>query len=190
MDSAGSAGVDLVPTRAGGPPIAALRPIPRESAHRASLSARFGLGALPLHTDGAHLVRPPNVVLLEASAHGNTEDRVSTLLLRVRPRTVSPDLWHALGQGVFHVRAQGGFLSSVRTGMTIRFDPGCMAPLDPVARGAYRDLQRASGKAIKYSWGRGRILIIDNTSVVHGREPAPLGSERVLRRVMMRWPAE
>lgn len=48
-----------VPVRRGGPAISTLRPVDRTEAEPNSLSARYGKGAQPLHTDGAHLPEPP-----------------------------------------------------------------------------------------------------------------------------------
>jgi len=186
--AAASLGAEVVPTRPGDPPIGLLRPVPQESAHPASLSATYGLGALPFHTDGAYLRRPPDVVIMERESAADTE-LVATLLFRVCPSTVGEDVWEAMQQGVFHVRAgRDKFLCVARSGNILRFDPGCMRPLDPASRLVRRFFEQ-SLDAVRYTWGSvGTVVVLDNTQVLHAREPAPRNSQRRLRRIMLRLP--
>jgi hypothetical protein len=65
---AASLGWAEVAVRRSDPPVAVLRPTDKAAAHPRSPSAQYGLGQQPLHTDGAHLADPPDVVVL-ASAH-------------------------------------------------------------------------------------------------------------------------
>lgn len=51
-------GWSKVPTRRGGPALSTLRPVDPAEAEPNSLSARYGKGIQPLHTDGAHLPHP------------------------------------------------------------------------------------------------------------------------------------
>jgi hypothetical protein len=189
VDSAIGLGAEIVPTRPGDPAIGLLRPVAQESSQRASLSATYGLGAFPLHTDGAHLRRPPDVVFLERDSGADAQG-VATLLFRLRASTVGGDTWEAMHQGVFCIgRGRDRFLGVARADEALRFDPGCMRPLDPAARLVRRFFERSLDAAIRYTWESvGKILVLDNTSVTHARDPAPQHSRRCLRRVMLRWP--
>ena len=51
----------------GDAPVSVLRPAEASAAHPRSLSAPYGLGQQPLHTDGAHLPDPPDIVVLISS---------------------------------------------------------------------------------------------------------------------------
>ena len=46
------------------------------AAHPRSLSAEYGLGQQPLHTDGAYLADPPNIVALVSSRPSPTATQV------------------------------------------------------------------------------------------------------------------
>src|SRR3546814_20667711 len=64
IDRARRLGWEAVSMRDGDPPVSELRPVPADRARPNSLSSRTGLGDQPLHTDGAHLDRPPDVIAL------------------------------------------------------------------------------------------------------------------------------
>lgn len=53
-----------IPSRIGSPLIDNLIPLRKEVAHKQSLSANFGLGEFPFHTDGAYLRTPPRYIIL------------------------------------------------------------------------------------------------------------------------------
>jgi len=84
--------------QAGSPP-ETLRPRSRETARAKSLSATYGLGALPLHTDAAHWVNPPRYVAL----HCITGPSSTPTLLFPLPNGLPVPLRDALPQGIFQV---------------------------------------------------------------------------------------
>src|SRR3546814_10809010 len=73
IDRARRLGWEAVSMRDGDPPVSELRPVPADRARPNSLSSRTGLGAQPLHTDGAHLERPPDVIALARSEEHTSE---------------------------------------------------------------------------------------------------------------------
>lgn len=75
-------GYSLAPTRDRQFKVEVLRPTERADAHPNSLSARYGTGQQPLHTDGAHRDEPPEIVLLSAQEPST----VPTLLWRFPTR--------------------------------------------------------------------------------------------------------
>lgn len=165
--------------------IMALRPVDRSEAHSQSLSARFGKGPLPLHTDGAHFSEPPDVVLIQRSSPSCGAD---TLLFTLDP-ALELDLSSALDLGMFLVgRGRHAFLAPARApGGCLRFDPGCMKPLDRRARAVARYFEAAASRATPYCWTSSSTLIIDNRRVLHGRTDALQAADRVLKRAMLTW---
>jgi alpha-ketoglutarate-dependent taurine dioxygenase len=160
-----------------------LRPTTVGSAHPASLSAKVGSGRQPLHTDGAHLRRPPRWVVL----HGEQQSDTPTLLCRLRRSagngaTVPTT---ALG-GVFLVtNGQDRFLSTLRTdAIGWRWDPGCMQPCDQRAREAAGFFASLEDEIERHEWTEpNQVLLIDNRQVSHARDDATEEPERVLTRL-------
>jgi alpha-ketoglutarate-dependent taurine dioxygenase len=174
-----------VPTRRDGPAIGILEPQTPEQAHPRSLSAKYGLAAFPLHTDGAHLERPPDLTILEAAS----ETEIPTLLYDLGSARLPNDLEHALLNGVFSV---GGGTSSfyahaIDQHGLVRYDPGCMFPVDPTARAASAWLAEASASATEHYWKPGESLVIANRRCLHGRPDVTENPDRTLRRLMVHW---
>ena len=173
-----------VPLRRGDPPVTALRPLDACQARPNSLSARYGKGALPLHTDGAHLSEPPDLVLLAA----DQPSAVPTLLWKhasmKRPRSEHTALQH----GVFLVdRGADSFLCTALAGHRLRYDPGCMTPCDERSRMVAHVFSQAVEWAVEYRWEHpGQILLIDNRQVLHARAAADDEPGRELQRVAYR----
>lgn len=111
-----------IENRPGVGPIDELTPRTRSAARPGSLSAKVGLDQQPLHTDGAHLVRPPDVVILHAAAPNSTPTQIVSL------DSLTPTVSLAdLDDGVFLV--SNGLDSFFSTALShenqVRFDPGC-----------------------------------------------------------------
>lgn len=185
LDLARASRVAVVPTRPGSSPIGRLVAA-RTSSFR-SLTNEHGLDEFPLHTDGAHLERPPDVVCLAAA---NTEcATVATRLLRLRDVATSSNFSLALEHAVFRLRGirQNAYLLAGRGG-GIRYDPGCMLPLTADARYVVTALAESSELAHRWHWNPAALdtLVIDNRRVLHGRDAA-VRPGRTLERLMLRW---
>lgn len=182
IDQVVAKGWTIVPTRRGSDPIARLRPIARTSAAERSLSGKYGLSAFPLHSDGAHLRQPPDYVVLAA----DSASRTPTLLWceEISHVALQDDLRH----GVF--RVSGGdrpFLAVAYDGDRLRFDPGCMLPLDRRSRRVSEYFSNAVERASRHYWsGGGQVVVIDNRRALHARGDATGDEMRSLRRVMLR----
>lgn len=174
-----------VPTRRGGPTIGILEPRAADDAHPMSLSAKHGLGPFPLHTDGAHLRRPPDFTLLEAPV----ETDVPTLLFDLRSAALLTDVEHSFRNGVFAVgRGASSFYSHANDEHGgVRYDPGCMFPVDPLARDVRTWLAEAARSAKEHQWKLGETLVIANRRCLHGRPDVAENPGRVLRRLMLHW---
>jgi hypothetical protein len=172
-------GLVEVPSRRGRSGPDYLRPTAEEDAHPRSLSAAYGLGPLPLHTDGAHLAVPPEFVVLSAVTPSHTP----TLLWRPPTDRESIDRFR---RGVFVVT--GGrrtFLSTASSNGCVRYDPGCMRPCDQPARELAAAISRSAHEAHLHSWlCDDTVLVIDNRQVLHARASAIHdATDRVVRRL-------
>jgi hypothetical protein len=185
--AAANAGAALVPTRLGDGPVGLLRPADPLGAHPSSLSAKYGMGCFPLHTDGAHLAEPPDLVALQMHSDSAA---VATRLFKVDARTIGEEMWAALAQVMISVGSgHRARLVPIRVGNTIRFDPGCMRPVDRLGVRVFDLFRDSSDRAFRYSWTKGEtILLIDNRRVLHGRDEVPADATRCLSRVMIRMP--
>lgn len=173
-----------IPTRTTDAPVASLRPIDATEAKPNSLSSRYGMGAQPLHTDGAHLSEPPDLVLL-ASDQTST---VPTLLWKRRiihhQNYVNTDMRH----GVFLVRNSGdSFFCTALAGRALRYDPGCMTPCDQRSRRVATFFTEALASAVEHQWDEpGKVLLINNRLALHARASAEGELGRELNRVAFR----
>lgn len=156
-----------VPVRSGEPTHATLKPRNQAEAKPRSLSATYGLGDQPLHTDGAHLSRPPDLVALVAEEVNSTPTRLWTM--KGPARACVP--WPALLNGVFIVRSgRERFLATCSNGGRIRYDPGCMTPCDQRARAAVQFFDEIIEHADHHHWSRpNTVLLIDNRASLHAR---------------------
>ncbi|NUP48499.1 MAG: hypothetical protein HOW97_14500 [Catenulispora sp.] len=173
------------PMRRGDPPVSKLRPLSRAAARPNSLSSRYGMGGQPLHTDGAHLEEPPDVVVLAST----TTSQVPTRLWKKIPfGTYVPGPIDLMTHGVFLVaNGRDSFFATAHSGSRYRYDPGCMTPCDERARQAAAYFGAANDEAIDFFWDEpGKLLVINNRLTLHARAAADQEPERELERVAFR----
>jgi hypothetical protein len=175
-----SLGWTEVPTRRGGPAITKLRPTDTRDSPPNSLSAKYGKGAQPLHTDGAHLTEPPDVVVL-ACAKGST---TPTLLWSGKHQTI-PAAPSSARHGVFLVNGGiNSFFAVAYANGRYRYDPGCMTPCDARARECVSFFEEQMAMAVEHSWdAAGRVLAIDNRAALHARASAVDEPQREIERI-------
>lgn len=173
-------GWEAVTLRRGDPAVSSLRPVSASEAKWNSMSSRTGMGAQPLHTDGAHFVRPPDIVALASSGPHTTATRLWAPHVSKAP-------WEDFRHGLF--RVSGGrtaFLAPAAEDDLIRFDPFCMAPCDGRARRVAAFVQSAFATGDRHEWSSDtpHVLMIDNRRVLHAREAVgPADPPRLLRRI-------
>lgn len=189
----------LGPSRPQGQLVDRLTPLARTQAHPRSMSAVFGRGAFPLHTDLAHFSCPPRFVLVRAEKVNRVARQ--TLLQDFQRLELTLTDRQLLAHGPFWTR--GGhrpFLSAIydripgSTEGIVRYDGCCMTPASSAARRAESVLTRKTSEveAIRIDWYRGRTIVFDNWRILHARAAAPLdylSEERVLERVLV-WTSE
>jgi hypothetical protein len=185
------AGWSEVPVRHGDQPVSVLKPVEPDSARPRSLSARYGLGDQPLHTDGAHLASPPDIVVLVASGASQTPTRLWAYNRLVRGKEDPP--WTAFSHGMFLIHTgRDSFYAPAHAGDRWRYDPGCMTPCDARARQVDDYLSTQLTRASTWQWTEaGQALVIDNRNVLHARAAIADGEEdRELTRVAFRLKAD
>jgi len=183
------------PSRPGGEMVDHLIPLARSQAHLRSMSAVFGKGAFPFHTDLAHFSDPPRFVLIRAERVDGIARQ--TLLQDFRSLELTQTTRQLLAHGPFFIR--GGhrpFLCAIADRVPgsaeeiVRYDGCCMTPASSSARRAELALTQKMSEAepVRIEWYRGRTIVIDNWRVLHARAATPLGSDseaRVLERVLV-----
>ena len=177
--------VNVVLPRPKDPTVQMLTPLDPSRAAPRSLSAKFGTGSLPFHADGSHLENPPHFVLLESE--NPSEDHSPTHLLRLTSITDS-DSARDMRHGVFRVETgKSAFYTTCRSAddPAIRFDLGCMYPIDPRSRRLARRIIEAEPDYVHRWSDSGRVLIIDNRQVLHARANADTPTNRSLLRLML-----
>lgn len=183
---ANTLGWEVVASRKAGPMADVLKPTATSNASTKSLSAKYGTGDQPLHTDGAHHVRVPDVILL--SSEGSSD--VPTLLWKFSTSRVPSDVLQSLRNGLFTVRSgKDAFLAPALEGTLLRFDPGCMDPSDQRARRGMAFFESVRESAERHGWTTsGKVLAIDNRRILHARASAEGESDRAIHRVTLRLP--
>lgn len=167
-----------VPMRRGDPAVSVLTPTHKDDAHPRSLSASVGHGRQPLHTDGAHLPRVPDLVLLFCELPNSTPTHIW------KPELPTPEV---MRHGLFVVSGgRGSFMSAAyATGAGFRYDPGCMTPGDTRAIEAAKIFSDAIGESDEHPWASSSMaLLLDNRRVLHARGAIRPGDEsRKVKRV-------
>lgn len=183
-ESASNLGWNLVRARSSDEDVKLLRPTQKKQAHPSSLSAICGTEDQPLHTDGAHLPVPPDVVILVGEHPSDTPtllwDSRKAIRLDIEARV-------AVRHGVFVVRnGRDSFHTVARWGIDqIRFDPGCMTPCDGRARHLAAFIAGKRHESELHQWTTARqVLVINNRVMLHARSDATDDSGRELKRLM------
>lgn len=164
--------------------IQVLRPMGKQQARVRSLSAQYGYEPFPFHTDGAHLEIPPEFMLLAAQQQDAGDSPTHLKRLWAPPPPASAD---DMRQGVFRVDAgRRSFYATCQSADgRMRFDPGCMAPIDPRSRRLCTAILGVEPD-FSHRWTRpDEILIVDNARVMHARGHVDNSSRRALYRVLL-----
>ncbi|HCL66755.1 MAG TPA: hypothetical protein DIC56_18345 [Rhizobium sp.] len=165
-----------------------IEPRGADDAHPRSLSARYGLDALPFHTELSHRTRPCRYLLLGCIDPGSPA--AATMLLDWQTLGLSPEELDLLeGTPVLVRSGRRSFYSTILApgGAFLRYDPGCLEPVDQRGRIALALIENriAGASSEAHHWREGDILIIDNWRVLHGRSPSDRGSGRRLARILI-----
>ncbi len=182
-----------LPSRRGGSLVDLLVPTKQEDAHPRSISAIYGTGEFPFHTDGAYMRIPPRFMFLRFIE--GKSDR-ATLLLDAYALPFSAEERREMFRDVWVVNGgRGRFLTPIFnnglvSGSTlVRYDRGCMRPAHLAFNRAadILDLRSQEIKPVQIHWKLGHTLVLDNWRMLHARGSSSLeGVERrVLERVLV-----
>jgi len=172
---AASLGWTEVAPRRGDPTVSVLRPADADAAHPNSLSAVYGLGQQPLHTDGAHMQDPPDLLVFISEHPSATPTQLWRPVIFVRRRSSTPTVARvspaALDHGMFLVRnGRDSFYAPARSRSGYRYDPGCMTPCDTRAREVQGYFDQQLSRATVHEWAAGgQVLVVDNHRAMHAR---------------------
>lgn len=165
-----------------------IEPHDADDAHPRSLSARYGLDALPFHAELSHRTRPCRYLLLGCIDPGSPA--AATTLLDWRTLGFSSEELDLLeGTPVLVRSGRRSFYSTILApgGAFLRYDPGCPEAVDQRGRMALALIgdRIATASLQAHHWRQGDILIIDNWRVLHGRSPSDRRSGRRLARILI-----
>lgn len=154
-----------------------LRPLDSHGARSWSLSGTYGLGKFPWHTDAAISVNPPRWLILSAweiSEPTRTEIlHPSRALISAMKRTVLR---------CTNSKGRVNYLPAVtpdRDHSRLRWDPRICVPQAGVS---IEQMERQQPTA-RVDWREGRVLVIDNASVLHRRPAVSKEARRLLERI-------
>ena len=169
-------------SRKGGDLVDHLRPIGANAAKPRSLSALYGTGSFPWHTDGAHWPVPPRYLVLAcAQASANT---AATIIWDARQSLALNS--EAARQANFRVcNGAHSFYATTTSPLQsyYRFDPGCMSPLDSTAQRLLEEVEdEGTSVSDHVAWAPGIIAVIDNWRCLHRRANAEQDTARYLLR--------
>lgn len=167
-----------------------IQPRAMGDAHPRSLSARYGLGTLPLHIELSHRTKPCRYILLGCIHPGFPV--AATMLLDWWKLGFSRQELNLLEATPVLVRTgRRSFYSTILAsgGAFLRYDPGCIEALDTRGEDALRLVEEriadAAHEVVAHYWCQGDILVIDNWRMLHGRSPSDQVSGRRLTRILI-----
>lgn len=161
-----------VPTRPRGQAWDVLQPKDARVAKPHSLSRTYSTGEFPCHTDTAHWLTPCRYLLFGCVSPGAA--RRPTILLDIQDIPLTSTQRNLLISTPLRVaNGRNSFFSSIisPSGRFIRYDPGCMFPIDADGKAALRifDRQNWDSRLVETHWCHGKLVIIDNWRILHGR---------------------
>lgn len=165
-----------------------VRPRAATEAHPRSMSADYGHGALPFHTELSHRLRPCRYLLLGCFEPGSPG--AATMLLDWRTLGFSPDELQLLQDAPILVRSgRHSFYSTILPPdrAYLRYDPCCLEAIDGRGQQALQLVEERLTAASPevHHWCQGDILVIDNWRILHRRGPSGRHSGRRLARVLI-----
>jgi Taurine catabolism dioxygenase TauD, TfdA family len=145
------------------------------TANRSSLSAKFGTGNFPMHSDTAHWTTPARYVVLACVHEG--DNPAPTSLLDLQSSVFDNAERETMRDGLFFVKnGKHSFYSSILSPLRsyFRYDPGCMSPINDAAHQMDGIMKSKNRFISEFIWQAGMLLIIDNWRILHGRGASPM----------------
>lgn len=150
-----------------------------------SLSDVYGTGEFPPHSDGAHLVRPPDYLIMR----GSRSRKAPTLLwtsgkvLDVLGSDANIAEFAVIrGARTFKVR----FCTVAAGRLLIRFNRDTMQPRNRSAANIHSLLREPAIEPVVINWETTSLLVVDNRTMLHGRGRSEEHDVGFLRRWTLR----
>jgi hypothetical protein len=170
--------------------ISELRVAASADARPLTLSAAFGTGAFPLHTDTAFWPTPARFLVM--LAEGDIRRTTTVCSIRRIMESGGYRLMNLIEKSVWIVRGKDGSrygqmtlsTQSIRSG--VRFDRQCMKPANDSARevAAYLDTGDCAATVEHLEWKPHTAVVISNWQTLHGRGSQPPNEQqRILKRI-------
>ncbi|WP_350030166.1 TauD/TfdA family dioxygenase [Caballeronia sp. GAWG1-1] len=165
-----------------------LEPTEMQDAHRHSLSALYGKGDFPWHMDTAHRTEPVRFVVMACAEC--SEATAPTVIAPWREQISSVLTKTEIASALFLVKnGRSSFYSGmwVRACNYLRYDPGCMAPVNEDAVIVLKKMRQWSPSTQhSVDWKMGRICVFDNWRMLHRRGSVDGSAPRTLLRCYSR----
>lgn len=170
--------------------ISELRVAASVEARPMTLSAIFGTGAFPLHTDTAFWPTPAKFLVMLAT--GDIRRTTTVCSLRRILDSGGTTLMNLIEKSVWIVRGKDGnhygqmtlSTKGIRSG--VRFDRQCMKPANASAKevAAYFDTDDCAAIVEHLEWRPQTAVVISNWHTLHGRGSRPVDEQqRILQRI-------
>ena len=153
-----------------------LSPKNKKNGIKNTLSWIHGYSEFPLHTDTAYWTVPVRFVLLTTY----NSNSVETTILKTRKLIEKLDFQtiNNMKKSIFLTKSPyGSFYSSFEfkqdSESGFRFDASCMKPYNKYSEKFFEDFISATKDDTEYetiNWTPGKVLIVDNWKVMHGRK--------------------
>lgn len=159
---------------------------PRSSTGRQnSLSDVYGTGEFPPHSDGAHLVSPPDYLIMRGSRNRKAPTLLwpSDKLLEVFGSDAN-NAEFVVNRGARTFGAR--FCTVAAGGFMLRFNYDTMKPKNQSAANIHSWLREPDVEPVVIDWETTSFLVVDNRTVLHGRGRSEEHDVGFLRRWTLR----
>jgi alpha-ketoglutarate-dependent taurine dioxygenase len=174
------------PTRHNGLIIDTLMPKREQDAKPSTISAHYGLGQFPWHSDGAVDRDPPRYILMRASIV--TEDSATTEVLDLRSLNEGETLKKysrlPLLVKTRNLSYVAPFVMRRNGAICAKWDPLRTTPTGKRAEEFLTEVPAAHPSAVHH-WQPSDVLVIDNWRCLHRRSAATVGP-RVIHRIVVK----
>jgi hypothetical protein len=154
-----------------------------------SLSSKYKEGEFPLHIDTAHWTTPCRYIVLGCLKQGESQ-RKTNLVIFDEMQISDEERLLLMTEPFRIVNGRQSFYGTIlaENRPFLRYDPGCMAPTNlrgEIALSVFASF-RTKDANISIDWVDGKIVVIDNWRVMHGRGTGSgHGAERIISRVLV-----
>lgn len=175
------------PSRPDGPIVDILTPRGKLDARSGTISAHFGMGAFPWHSDGAVDRDPPRYVLMRAES---VNIRSATTDILDLYGLLSGHLFCKYGRLVCEIKTRRSsylapFVTQRNGTWCAKWDPIRMRALGKKATEFHQEVAQAEPSARQH-WKNGDLLVIDNWRCLHRRSDAASDPLRVIQRIVVK----